>query len=178
MAVAHLPPGITVRPARAGDAAELAELLNAIILAGGTTALETCFDPPGFADAFLTGPRVLACSVAEAEGGLAGFQVLLHDPALPPGWGDIGSFARQVPRRRGVGSALFPATRTAALRLGLVAINATIRADNSGGLAYYTGLGFADYRVIRAVPLADGRPVDRICKRLLLRDDGAVPDHQ
>lgn len=168
MAPPQSQPAISVRPAREADAASLAGLLNPIILAGGTTALETVFDPPGLAAAYIIGPLVLACTVAEAEGSIIGFQVLLHDPALPPGWGDIGSFAQQVPRRRGVGTALFPATRAAALALGLVAINATISADNSGGLAYYGGLGFEDYRVAIGVPLADGRRVDRISKRLLL----------
>lgn len=159
---------ITLRPARPDDAAPLAALLNTIIIIGGTTALQTPFDPAGFADAFIGGPTVLSCQVAEADGAAIGFQVLLRDPALPFDWGDIGSFARQAPRVRGIGSALFPATRAAALALGLAAINATIRADNVGGLAYYSGLGFEDYPLARGVPLADGAPVDRVSKRLVL----------
>ncbi|MEM9148767.1 MAG: GNAT family N-acetyltransferase, partial [Pseudomonadota bacterium] len=48
---------------------------------------------------------------------------------------------------------------------GLIALNATIRADNRVGLAYYSRMGFQDYAVRPAVPLADGSPVDRISKR-------------
>ena len=68
----------------------------------------------------------------------------------------------------GVGSALFRATRERALALGLTAINATIRADNAGGLAFYSRQGFRDHSVAKAVPLSDGTPVDRISKRYSL----------
>jgi hypothetical protein len=60
---------------------------------------------------------------------------------------------------------LFAATREAATRLGLVGINATIRADNVGGLTFYGKQGFQDHSVALAVPLNDGTPVDRISKR-------------
>jgi ribosomal protein S18 acetylase RimI-like enzyme len=73
-----------------------------------------------------------------------------------------------------VGSALFNVMRSAARKRGLTAINATIRADNSGGLAFYNRMGFLDYEVTRAVPLKDGTPVDRIRKRYSLsHKDGA-----
>jgi hypothetical protein len=42
---------------------------------------------------------------------------------------------RRSPRLPGVGAALFPATCAVAETLGLVAINAAIRADNVPGLA-------------------------------------------
>ncbi len=44
-------------------------------------------------------------------------------------------------------------------------IDATIRADNASGLAYYKAMGFTDWDVLRDVPLSDGRVVDRIRKR-------------
>ncbi|HEX7850799.1 MAG TPA: GNAT family N-acetyltransferase, partial [Sphingomonas sp.] len=75
------------------------------------------------------------------------------------------TFARRGSTTRGIGSALFAATRAAAIAAGLKAINATIRADNTGGLTFYAKMGFADYAVARAVPLADGTPVDRISRR-------------
>lgn len=59
----------------------------------------------------------------------------------------------------GVGSALFPATRAAAEELGLEFINATIRADNVGGLAYYAKLGFQLYDRLVQVPLLNGTAV-------------------
>jgi ribosomal protein S18 acetylase RimI-like enzyme len=72
------------------------------------------------------------------------------------------------PKTPGVGTALFAASRTLAADLGVVAINATIRADNRGGLAYYEKMGFRTYRTLEAVKLQDGRAVDRILKRYLV----------
>lgn len=66
---------------------------------------------------------------------------------------------------RGVGAALFALTVEAAGAAGINTIDATIRADNAGGLAFWSRLGFVDYAVLRARPLKDGTPMDRITKR-------------
>jgi len=65
----------------------------------------------------------------------------------------------------GIGQKLFSATRFAAKAAEVKTIDATIRADNVGGLKYYSGLGFTDYDVLKQIPLNDGTPVDRIRKR-------------
>jgi ribosomal protein S18 acetylase RimI-like enzyme len=57
-------------------------------------------------------------------------------------------------------------TRQAAERAGVRTIDATIRADNAGGLAFYGSLGFREYARRATVPLSDGTLVDRVCKRL------------
>ena len=159
---------VTIRPAAPSDAAELAELLNAIIVRGGTTAFETPFSPGGLSEAYLTGPTAHCCFVAEADGRIAGFQTLGTQPFLPAHIGDIATFTRLGSTQGGVGSALFAATTTRARELGLTAINATIRADNSGGLTFYTRMGFIDHEIVRGVPLKNGTPVDRIRKRFVL----------
>ena len=157
-----------IRPVEPGDAAELAELLNAIIARGGTTALQHPYTPERLAQAYLSGPQVICCFVAEAEGQLLGFQTLGHIAALPDDIGDIGTFTRIDGIQRGVGSALFAATCTRARDLGLTAINAVIRADNTGGLTFYSRQGFVDHHIVRGVPLNDGTPVDRVWKRYSL----------
>jgi L-amino acid N-acyltransferase YncA len=161
---------LTVRPVTSADAPELAELLNAIIARGGTTALEQSFTPEQLDETYLTGPEVISCVVAvDAESGrLEGFQTLIREDDIPEDWGDIGTFTRVDGIQKGVGSALFAATRERARALGLAGLNATIRADNSGGLTFYGKMGFEDYGVERAVPLKDGTPIDRIRKRYLL----------
>lgn len=156
-----------IRPSVRADAAELAALLNAVVAQTGTSALEEPLDEVTFADWFIDGPLMLISLVAEHEGQVLGFQTVSRYGDLPEGWGDIGTFAHQ-PGRGGVGTGLFERTRAEAVRLGLVALNATIRAGNEAGLAYYASRGFEDYRVDRAVPLRDGRPVDRISKVLRL----------
>lgn len=161
-----------VRPATRTDAPALCDLLNAIIAAGGTTALDTPFDPEGFAARFITAPRQISCLVAvdadDADGAPLGFQHLKHHPKLPDEIGDIATFARIGAQGTGVGRVLFAETLRLARAAGLTGINATIRADNSGGLTYYTRMGFQPHSVQPGVPLADGTPVDRVSKRLVL----------
>lgn len=166
---------LTVRAATSADAPELAHLLNAIIARGGTTALEEPFTAAHLDEVYLTGPGVLSCVVAvEIDvARLAGFQTLIREAELPEGWGDIGTFSRVDGIQRGVGTALFAATRANAEALGLIAINATIRGDNTGGLAYYSKMGFKDYGVDRAIPLKSGRTADRVHKRYVL-DAGTI----
>jgi L-amino acid N-acyltransferase YncA len=159
---------LCVRPVAASDAAALADLLNAIIARGGTTAFETPFTPAQLAHSYLLGPTVHCCFVVEADGALLGFQTLGTQPFLPANIGDIATFTRLGGTQRGVGSALFAATCQRARDLGLTAINATIRGDNVGGLAFYSRLGFVDHEVVPAVPLNDGTRVDRIRKRFAL----------
>jgi L-amino acid N-acyltransferase YncA len=153
-----------IRRATAADAAALAGILNPIICAGGTTGIEDVLDPATLAHWFVDGPDVIACHLAEAGGIARGFQSLSRYGDLPPAWADIGTFARQP--RGGTGTALFAATCGAARAAGIATINATIRADNTGGLAFYRRLGFVPYRIAPAVPLRDGTPVDRLHHRL------------
>lgn len=159
----------TVRPVTSADAPALADLLNAIIRAGGTTALQQEFTPEALDAAYLTGPKVYCCYVADDAGGAAAaFQTLVHDPGLPDDVSDVGTFAALERKQSGAGSALFAATKAHARQLGHSAINATIRADNTGGLAFYAKQGFVDHGVTKDAPLADGTAVDRVHKRFSL----------
>jgi L-amino acid N-acyltransferase YncA len=157
--------GFVVRDARADDAPGLCDLLNAIVRAGGTTARLTEMTVPEFEDWYISGAHVPCCQVAVAGEVRLGFQGLSTFYPLPPGWADIGTFTRRDNPVRGIGAALFAATRARATVLGFSVINATIRADNVPGLAYYAKLGFRDYRVDAKVPLEDGRLVDRVNRR-------------
>jgi len=161
---------IPVRPTEARDIPALTALLNRIIAIGGTTAYEEPFSETKLAAHLLDDTRLICCHTAldPADGAPAGYQVLKRHPDLPPDWGDIATFARVEPKLPGVGTALFAATSAFARNNGLVAINATIRADNSGGLAYYGKMGFRNYAVEKNVPLGDGTPVDRISRRFML----------
>ena len=156
---------LVVRPGRVADAEALAAILNAIIARGGTTAHEVPFTPADLAGHYIDGPGVISCQVAEAGGQVLGFQSLGQHDGLPPGWADIATFTRQDGKVPGAGSALMGATLAAARAAGLDAINATIRADNAGGLAFYRKMGFVQYGISPAVPLGDGRPVDRLHHR-------------
>ena len=146
----------------------MCDILNEIIAVGGTTAYEVPFSPETLRARYIDAPSLVACHVAAADQ-ILGFQALWWptDPAdpFPEGWAYIATFARRGMTQRGVGSALFAATRAAAVAAGVSVIDATIRADNTGGLAYYSRQGFVDYDRRVGVPLNDGTPVDRVRKR-------------
>lgn len=147
----------------------MAELINVIIGIGGTTAYEEPFDAASMDAAYISLPQLVSCFVAEDGGRIFGFQGLMRsfdpDDPLPDNWATIGTFTQVGGTQRGIGSALFAATSQVARDAGVAVIDATIRADNAGGLAFYSRQGFIDYGRLVGVPLKDGRPVDRIRKR-------------
>lgn len=162
-----------VRPAAPADAAAMAELINSVIARGGTTAYEEPFDAARMDAEYISLPQIVCCFVAEDDGEIIGFQGLMRsfDPEdpLPDNWATIGTFARVGLTQRGVGSALFARTLMAARDAGIKVMDATIRADNAGGLAFYTRQGFVDYDRLVGVPLKDGTPMDRVRKRFEVR---------
>lgn len=161
---------VIIRPATLADATALVDVINPIIASGGTTAHQTPFDAERLARHYIAPPLLVSCSVAEWNGVPSGFQTLMwpdeEGESFPDGWAIIASFVAQAATGNGIGRALFDATKTAALAAGVSTIDATIRADNAGGLAYYKSLGFEDYEVLSAVPLRQGGFVDRVRKRL------------
>ena len=161
---------IQIRLAEDKDIPALCKLLNDIILVGGTTANQTPFSEDEFGKHFLYRPSLICCHTALDKQEIpAGFQMLNRHADLPNDWADIATFARLEPKLKGVGTALFNPTKQLAKQSGFTTLNATIRADNTGGLAYYEKLGFETYSVDKAIPLDDGTKIDRISKLLLIK---------
>lgn len=157
---------ITIRRAGKLDARQMAELLDAIIEKGGTTAHTSRVSRDTILEWMRRAPTQSAWHVAEeVSGDILGFQFIEPHPDLPPDACDIASFVRLGKTGLGVGSKLFEASRKAAKDLGYLWINATIRADNTGGLAYYQSRGFETYAHHPAQRLANGELVDKVSKR-------------
>ncbi len=159
------------RPAIPADALAMADTLNRIIAAGGTTAHQSSFDAQRMLGHYIAPPLGISCFVALQDGAVIGFQALERaDPdwqgegKLPDDWAVIATFVDEGRRGSGVGRGLFALTLAAARAADVVAIDATIRADNALGLAYYSRMGFADHAVIKDVPLRDGTKIDRVQK--------------
>ncbi|MFK7939563.1 MAG: N-acetyltransferase family protein [Roseovarius sp.] len=160
---------IHIRRAGSLDAVAMADLLNAIIAKGGTTAHTKPRTRQDMIDAMTACPDRSCWLVAEDDAGeILGFQLIEPYPPLPPEACDVGTFTKLGLTQSGIGSALFAETIKAARALGFEWINATIRADNSGGLAYYQSRGFEDYARHADVALEDGSIVDKISKRYTL----------
>jgi len=157
---------VTVRPAVPADVPQMSELLNQIIAAGETTALQT----PVTADNLLKWMDKFkgrnAWNIARDDSGrVMGFQYVEPHVDLPDDAGDIATYVRIGAIQLGIGSKLFEASKHAAKNLGYVWLNATIRADNSGGLAYYSSRGFQTWTTDENTPLSDGTIVTKISKR-------------
>jgi GNAT superfamily N-acetyltransferase len=155
----------TARATTTDDIPALCALQARIIAIGGTTAHEVPLTEAEFALDYLTGPDAVCCHTAILGGRAVGFQAVGLHPDLPQGWGDIGTFVDADLQRSGAGQALFAATRAAARMAGIVTLNATIRADNVPGLAYYARIGFRDYGADPHYALSTGRVVGRVHRR-------------
>ena len=138
-----------IRSASVDDAAGMAAVQNEIFAAGLRKV------PTGVAtvlENYIEHADRIECVVAEDEDGrILGFQSLRYAWADNPygvaeGWGIIGTHVSPQAARRGVGSALFAATRKAAEDRGLKNIDASIGADNPLGQGYYEAMGFTTYR--------------------------------
>jgi len=161
---------IHIRRAGALDAGPMSELLNAIIAKGGTTAFTTPVSRDIVAGWMRRDPDRSAWHLAEdAAGHCKGYQLIEPHPDLPPEACDIASFVRIGQTGIGIGSALFEASKSAARQLGYRWINATIRADNTGGLAYYQSRGFERYATHPNQTLDSGQTVDKVSKRFDLK---------
>lgn len=161
-----------IRILKAGrlHAREMADILNEIIGIGGTTALVTPVDESDLKSWMARSPGRSAWHVAENDDGqVMGYQWIEPGDYLPPEAAEIATFARIGHTGLGIGSKLFEATKAAAPSLGYTWINANIREDNAGGLAYYQSRGFEDYGRIDDYQMADGSVVNKILKRYDLR---------
>ncbi len=160
---------ITTRNALPADTAAMTDLLNEIIRIGGTTAHQRPFVENRMLHHYVAPEGLISCTIAEMKNNLAGFQCLLwpndHEDPLPAGWAIIATFAKPGLTGKGIGTELFNATMDAARNAGVRTIDATIRADNEGGLRYYAKMGFRDYDRLVGIPLRDGKKVDRVRKR-------------
>lgn len=157
---------VQVRKVMPLDHKSMARLLNGIIEKGGTTALTRPVTPDDIGAWSSASPGQSAWHVAlDGSETVVGFQWISPHPDLPDEACDIATFVQLGQSGLGIGSALFEATRAAAKDLGYVWINATIRADNDGGLVYYQSRGFRDWHYDEAVALDSGQIVDKISKR-------------
>lgn len=140
-----------VRRVSSFDARTMAELLNEIIVQGGTTAMSKALSRSEMSDWIDSNKAQSAWHLAESDeekngGELLGFQKIGPYEGLPQQACSIATFAKLGKTQLGIGSALFKATREAAVTLGYHWINATIRNYNEGGIAYYQSRGFEPYK--------------------------------
>jgi L-amino acid N-acyltransferase YncA len=153
---------VKVRKASPDDAAAMADVLNAVIAIGGTTAHEVPKSAAEVRDDYVDGVDVLSSVVAEDAGRIVGWQSV----GFWLGEEHIGTFVAPGLQAKGVGVGLFAMTRSLLAEREVRQVFATIRADNVAGLAYYTRLGFREIGNDPDFALRDGRRVGRVHRRL------------
>ncbi len=164
---------LNIRSATSQDAQSLCGVLNQIIEIGGTTAHVDTFDRVRLFHHYIAPLFAISCLMAahpERHQQLMGFQALeWADPnwqgvgKLPRRRAIIASFVAADCQWRGIGTALFQATRLCAQNAGVCTIDATIRDDNPSGLRYHAKVGLIEYRRIVDVALSNGMFVDKVC---------------
>lgn len=137
-----------LRAATSDDATGMSGVLQPILTGWGSDRLG---DPATVLDRYVNDPDRIACTIAELDGQIIGFQSLkrateANPYGVEPGWGIIGTYVALDAGRGGIGSALFAVSHEAARTAGLAWIDATIGKDNPKGLAYYRKMGFEPYR--------------------------------
>ena len=92
-----------IRAATPADAPAMTAILNAIIAIGGTTAHEDPKTEATVLHDYITGPDVLACSIAEGQGTVIGWQSVGWYHGNP----EIGTFVQPGIQAKGIGAQLF-----------------------------------------------------------------------
>lgn len=139
---------IELRAAELTDAEDMAAVQNAIYRAG---LRASPVDVALVRERYLDKEYAVACTVADQQGRVVGFQSLKRawpgNPYdVPEGWGIIGTHIHPDAGRSGLGRRLFATSLAAAKAAGLRHIDASIGADNPPALAYYSAMGFIPYR--------------------------------
>ena len=155
---------LVIRPVLETDISSMLVLLNDIIAIGGTTALTKPLTTRELAD-WLQISQQGHWFIAKNGEDCLGFQGVTPHSKLPPEACDIATFVDPNTQGQGIGRKLFNYTCNFAEDQGYHWINATIRGDNTGGLRFYSGLGFKDWHHDKDVTLDNGLVVDRVSKR-------------
>lgn len=150
-----------IRDARPEDATAMAEVLNAVIALGGTTAHEVPVSEAQVLDHYISGSDVLSSVVAEVEGRVIGWQSV----GIWQGEPHVGTFVQPGLQAKGAGAKMFALTVARLRARGVDRIIAWIRADNVPGLAYYARLGFRNIGGDPEFALSDGTRVGRVYRR-------------
>ena len=106
-----------------------------------------------------------------ASGHVVGYQSLdLYSPILSSmaHVGQLGTFLLPEWRRRGVGLALFDATRRFAASSGYQKLVIQVRASNLPAQGFYKRLGFVECGRLRAQVIVEGTQDDEILMELFL----------
>jgi len=158
---------LSIRPATEEDAESIVGLLNPIIAAEKYTIVS---EPISVVEQIDWIRSVSECGLFHVAVGtndrkVLGFQSVEPLSATEKAWkhvGDVATFVALDSHRQGVGRSLSQMTFERAREHGFLKINATIRADNPQGVAFYKSMGFDVIGTARKHALVRGEYIDEI----------------
>lgn len=167
-------PSLLVRRASLEDAEGIARVLHVVAAEKIHSAIETAWTAAEQRTYMgsLSAREVFHVAIARS-GEIVGYQSLdLYSPILSTmaHVGQLGTFLLPEWRRRGVGMALFDATRRFAARTGYQKLVIHVRASNVPAQAFYKRLGFATCGRLRAQVIVGGTADDEIVMELLFHE--------
>lgn len=173
-------PGIVLRSAGPGDAAEIAGLWNAVIRDTPVTfnpVEKTAEEVAAMIAARDAGGR--AVLVAEGDGGLLGFAT--YDQ-FRGGAGYARTMEHTIhlcrdARGRGLGRALMAALEAHACGAGAHVMVAAISGENPGGRTFHARIGYVEVGVMPQVGWKFGRHMDLVLmQKILAQQTSVMPD--
>jgi L-amino acid N-acyltransferase YncA len=158
---------IRIRPIRVEDAEGVVNVLNPLIRAGESTALDRVFSVAEeriFISAF-PGRGIFNVAEKTNDGVIVGFQNVEPFATYTDAFahvGVIGTYVDPSGHRQGIGRLLFEATRLTAKDKGYEKFFAFVRADNVAGLAFYKRNGFEVIGTAKRHAKIKGRYIDQV----------------
>ena len=165
-------PSYRIRLATGADAGGIARVLASVVAERRLSAIDRAW-PADEQRTYLLGlSEREAFHVAETSGGaIVGYQSLdRYSPILASmaHAGQLGTFVLPEWRGRGVGRALFQATRLFADTAGYRKLVIFVRAANTPAQAFYRALGFAECGRLTRQVIIDGDEDDEVLMELFL----------
>ncbi len=168
------PPPLLIRRASLEDAEGIARVLDAVAGERMHSAIERAWTAAEQRTYLASRSSREAVHVAiTSSGQIVGYQSLdLYSPILSSmaHVGQLGTFLLPEWRRRGVGLALFDATRRFAASTGYRKLVIQVRASNVPAQAFYKRLGFLECGRLRAQVIVRGTQDDEIVMELFLNE--------
>ena len=152
-----------VRPGEVEDAGGIAAVLNGIVREGGRTIIDHIYTPARERAFLRRLPGRARLVVAQVGAVIGGFQVL-EPYASYTGTMDhvatLGSFVASPLRGQGLGRAMSEMMLPLARDIGFTKLVVSVRADNPGARAFYSGLEFKACGLLTRQVVEDGGYVD------------------
>ena len=167
-----------IRRATVDDASGIAHIMELIVADRAYSAIDrawTAEEQRSYLGALST-REAFHVAIADS-GGIIGCQSLTRYNASLPSMahvGEVGTWVLPEWRGHGIGRCLFEATRRCAAENAYRKLLCQVRASNSGALAFYGRIGFAECGRLRQQVVIDGRTDDEILMEFFL--DGGRPE--